>query len=245
MGYPPQQGPYEQQPSNQPNQPYGYSGPQPQYRYQPPTGPPPPPRRNNTVLILLLAIGLPLVLLGGCAAIVMMLASSNDSVVTEPDRPNLTIPKSSQPSSPRSEEAQKPATATVGGTITLEGFEGLKMAVTLTKLVDPATGAQFSEPKAGRRLVAVQLTLKNIGQTVYSDSPTNGAYLIDADDQQYSSSFHDVQEGQGFGGQATINNGDSRKGVIVFEVPKKAKVAKFQFGLNSGFADQKGEWSLG
>ncbi|MEV4287342.1 DUF4352 domain-containing protein [Nonomuraea bangladeshensis] len=256
MGYPPQQpGPYGQ---NQPNQPYGYtSGPQPQYGYQPPTGPPPPPRRNNTVLILMLAIGLPLLLLGGCAALVMTLGSdSRDRLVTEPDLSNLPIPKSAEASPPPAEpqesaqaqesaEAQQPAAATVGQAITLQGFEGLQMEVTLAKLVSKATGDQFSKPKDGNRFVAVQVTLKNVGQKVYSDSPSNGALLIDGEGQQYRSTLHSVQEGQSFGGTATISAGDSRKGMIVFEVPEGAKLAKLQFGLNSGFADQKGEWSLG
>ncbi|MFF4197033.1 DUF4352 domain-containing protein [Nonomuraea sp. NPDC001831] len=254
MGYPtqPPHDPYGQNPQQPygsgpqyPQQSYG-PGPQQQpygYGYQQPT-PPPPPKRSNLGLILALAIGVPLLLLGGCAAIVAVLgdSTSRDRIVTEADSPNASMPATAPSTAPP--RKAEPSTASVGGAITLEGFEGLKMAVTLTKLVDPATAGQYQAPKAGYRLVAVQLTLKNVGPTVYSDSPTNGAVLIDADDQQYQSSFQDVREGQGFGGTATINNGDSRKGVIVYEVPKSAKVVKFQFALNSGFADQKGEWTL-
>jgi hypothetical protein len=86
--------------------------------------------------------------------------------------------------------------------------------------------------------------LANQGVAVYSDSPSNGAVLIDGEGQQFRSTLHQVSEGQSFGGSATINVGDSRKGVIVFEVPEGAKLVKFQFGLNSGFAQQKGEWTL-
>lgn len=32
--------------------------------------------------------------------------------------------------------------------------------------------------------------------------------------------------------------------MVVFEVPESAKLVKLQFALNSGFADQKGEWTL-
>lgn len=251
MGYPQQpQDPYGQQ---QPQQPYGYSGPQPQYGYQPPTGPPPPPRRN-VGLIVLLAVGIPLFLLGGCAALVVVLSpTSRDAVVTEVDSPNLVLPSraptSNQPTEEaKAEEAKKePSTAAVGGAITLQGTDpGLKMTVTVNQLVNPAAPAQdFMKPKTGNRFVAVQVTLANVGQAVYSDSPTNGAMLIDGEGQQYQAAIYDVREGQSFGGSATINAGDSRKGMIVFEVPESAKLAKLQFALNSGFADQKGEWTLG
>ncbi|TMR94342.1 DUF4352 domain-containing protein [Nonomuraea basaltis] len=258
MGYPPQpQGPYGQQ---QPQQPYGYSGPQPAhpgYGYQPPTSPPPPPRRNIG-LIVLLAVGVPLLLLGGCAAVVLVLSgtvTSREALVTEADSPNMVLPSGGPASSapaaestapPVEEAKEQPSTATVGGSLTLEGTDpGLQMTVTVNKLVNPATPAQdFMKPKTGNKFVAVQVTLSNVGQAVYSDAPTNGALLIDGEGQQYRSTFYEVREGQPFGGMATINNGDSRKGVIVFEVPETAKPAKFQFGLNSGFADQKGEWTL-
>jgi hypothetical protein len=271
MGYPPQpQDPYgqsgPQQPYGQsgPQQPYRHIGPQPQpygYGYQPPTSPPPPPQRNLG-LILALAIGIPLLLLGGCAAVVLVLAdtgarTARETLVTEADEPNAVMP-SQQPieSVPPAEESSapsavepkndEPATAAVGGTITLQGMDpGLKVKVTVTKLVNPATPAQdFMKPKAGNRFVAVEVTLENVGEAVYSDAPTNSGILIDGEGQQYRSTFSDVREGQGFGGTATINKGDSRKGVIVFEVPEGAKLAKFQFGLNSGFAQQKGEWTL-
>ncbi|PZG04394.1 DUF4352 domain-containing protein, partial [Nonomuraea aridisoli] len=216
------------------------------------TSPPPPPPQpqRNTGLILLLAIGLPLLLLGGCGAVVMVLANTARETVVEADPPNLVMPSERpETDAPPAEDdvaTPQPSTAAVGGALTLAGNDpGLEMTVTVTKLVDPATGDQFSQPGTGRKLVAVELTLENSGQAVYSDSPTNGAVLIDAEGQQYHSTLHDVQEGQSFGGSATINTGDVRKGVIVFEVPEPARAAKFQFTLNSGFADQTGEWKLG
>lgn len=235
MSYPPNPDqPYGQQP------PYGYG-------YQPPTMPPPaPPKRSNVGLIVLLAVGLPLLLIGGCSAVFLVLGSSSspDTVVTEADsgRPSFSqAPTDQQQASPKKETP----TARVGETISLAGLKELKVAVTLIKVAVPATPAQdFLTPKPGHHYVAVQLTLANEGQTVYSDSPTNGAHLIDAEGQQYSSSFGEVKEGKAFGGSVTMSGGDTRKGVIVFEVPESAKLAKFQFALDSGFADQKGEWVL-
>ncbi|MFC5822317.1 DUF4352 domain-containing protein [Nonomuraea insulae] len=220
-------------------------------------------------LIVLLAVGVPLLLLGGCAAVVMVVfsdaGSSRESVVTEADSPNMVLPSSGPASGPLAVEdgtaQQEPAqqqpteppaqqeqpTAAVGGTITLAGRDpGLQMAVTVNQVVNPASPAQdFMKPKTGNKVVAVQVTLSNVGQAVYNDSPTNGAMLIDGEGQQYRSTYFDVREGQSYGGISTINTGDTRKGMIVYEVPEGAKLAKFQFGLNSGFAQQKGEWTLG
>lgn len=197
-------------------------------------------------------MGLPLLLLGGCAAVVLVLADAGQRpVVTEADPPALVVP-SRQPESnavateaPESAAEAQPSTAAVGGALTLTGIDpGLKMTVTLTKVVNPATPDQYSKPKTGNKLVAIELTLANSGQAVYDDSPTNGATLIDGEGQQFRPTYSDVVEGQAFGGTSTINMGDSRKGVIVFEVPESAQPGKFQFALNSGFADQKGEWAL-
>ncbi|SEH00353.1 protein of unknown function [Nonomuraea solani] len=264
MGYPSQpQGPYGQ---NQPQQqPYGYSGPQPGYGYQPPA-PPPPPRRNIG-LIILLAVGIPLLLMGGCAAIVLVAADTGrEAVVTTADPPNAVLPSKLPESSAPVDKAvetqpaeqpveqpteqqqadQGPSTATIGGSITLAGRDpGLQVAVTVVKLINPATPAEdFLKPKSGNKFVALEVTLQNAGQAVYSDSPTNGATLIDGQGQQYRSTVYRVREGQSFGGSATINTGDIRRGVIVFEVPEAAKLTKFQFALDSGFAEQKGEWTL-
>lgn len=248
MGYPSQpQGPYGQQ---HPQQPYG-SGPQypPGYGYQAPS--PPPPRRSNVGLIVILAVGVPLLLLGGCAAVILMVGDAStqrEALVTTADPPNMVMPSHAPLSSAPSAEAAKeePSTAAVGGALTLTGTDpALKVTVTLNQLFSPATPAQdFMKAKPGKKFVAVQLTLTNTGQAIYSDSPMLGAILIDGEGQQYRASIYDVREGQGFGGSVTINTGDSRKGVLVFEVPESATLAKLQFGLNGGFARQKGEWVL-
>jgi hypothetical protein len=179
--------------------------------------------------------------------VVLVLADTGQRpVVTEADPPALVMP-SRQPESNAVPSAKaQPSTAAVGGALTLAGMDpGLKMTVTLTKVVNPATPDQYSKPKTGNKLVAIELTLANSGQAVYDDSPTNGAALIDSEGQQFRSTYSDVREGQEFGGTSTINMGESRKGVIVFEVPESAQPAKFQFALDSGFADQTGEWALG
>jgi hypothetical protein len=176
--------------------------------------------------------------------------AQNDPALNNPAQNDVAQSPAQQPQGrPQDQERAGQggtSTATIGRPITLQGLEpGLRMSVTVTQVFDPATPAgTFTKPQAGQKFVAVQVRLANVGQAVYDDAPDNGARLIDAQGQQYSSAIARVTEGQGFQGSATINPGDSRMGVIVFEVPRTARPAKFQFALNSGFAAQTGEWAL-
>jgi hypothetical protein len=136
-------------------------------------------------------------------------------------------------------------TAALGDSIDLRGqSEGERMRVTVIELVDPAPSKDdIFTPEAGNKFVAVQIRLENIGSEVYSDSPTNGAVIIDTEDQQFRATFEDTSAGPGFGGSATITVGDKRVGYITFEMPASAKPRIFQFTLSSGFAPETGEWT--
>jgi hypothetical protein len=74
--------------------------------------------------------------------------------------------------------------------------------------------------------------------------PGNGAKLIDVEDQQYDAALNDVALGPSIGSDVKLGPGSTRKGYLVFSVPKKIKLAKFQFTLDSGFAPQSAEWLL-
>jgi len=133
----------------------------------------------------------------------------------------------------------------VGGTLTLAGSDsGLQMAVTLLKVVDPAKAAdKYLAPGKGKRYAAFQVRLANVGDLPYNDSPSNGAAVIDTQDQQFSASILDAVEPEL--GSPRIRPGDQRVGYITFEVPKAAKLRAFQFTLDSGFGPETGEWELG
>ncbi|MFI6511577.1 DUF4352 domain-containing protein [Streptosporangium sp. NPDC050855] len=140
---------------------------------------------------------------------------------------------------------QQGQVAKVGETITVKGRQpGVEVAVTLNRVIDNATSSnQFLQPDPGTRYVAVELTLKNVGRQVYTDSPIMGADLIDTEGQQHRTTLmSDVKEGVPFGGSITVAVGDTRKGLIVFKVPANAKPAKLQFGVM--LSSEKGEWAL-
>ncbi|TYB63871.1 DUF4352 domain-containing protein [Nonomuraea sp. PA05] len=260
MGYPSEpQRPQQEMPPYLGGTEYGGGPP---YGYGPPA--PPPPRRGLG-LVLALAIGVPLLLIGGIAtAWFVLIAPVRDSITSatvapaetrenaEPDAAAPDEPSGGPSDAPAEEPAPggddgDPLTSEPGGTVTLKGMEaGSKMAVTLNRAWSEARPTQDSvQPKPGNRLMAVQLTLTNKGRVTYKDAPMNGAVVIDSEGQQYPFSIAYVEQGQQFHWATTIDPGDSRKGLVVFEVPEGARMTTLQFTLNSGYADQHGEWKLG
>lgn len=92
--------------------------------------------------------------------------------------------------------------------------------------------------------MAVQFLIKNTGTTTYSDSPSNGTKAIDSSDQSFSSTCQETAAGPRFAGTVTLPPGQSGRGFITFEVPKTSQLTLVQFALDSGFANQVGQWSL-
>ena len=136
------------------------------------------------------------------------------------------------------------APAKIGSSITLSGMEDLQMKVTVLKVDQQvASSNEYITPDAGNRYVGVKLKLENVGKTAYNDSPTNGAALVDTKDQSFDADYAEVATPAL--GSPKIAPGDTRVGWITFQVPKKAKLKKFQMTLDSGFADQTGEWMVG
>lgn len=175
------------------------------------------------------------------AALALALTACTGTEVTNsPDDP--TTGSESHGSS----EKTHAAPAGIGDTITLKSSEDdLRLEVTVVKAVASAKPKdEFNVPEPGQRFAAVQIRLKNVGSTTYDDSPGNGAKLIDSEDQQYDETMGEVAHGPSIGSSVTLAPGGSRKGYLVFSVPKKAEIAMFQFALDSGFGPQTGEWLL-
>lgn len=163
-------------------------------------------------------------------------ACAPTEVTSSPDEQPATAPQTQETQGKQ---------AKIGDTITLKGSESeLKLAVTVVKFAQSAKSKdEYSGPEPGERFAAVQITLKNVGSIAYDDSPDNGAKLIDDEDQQYDAGLGEVALGPSLG-SVRLAPGSTRKGYMVFSVPKDAKISKFQFTLDSGFASQSGEWLL-
>jgi hypothetical protein len=171
--------------------------------------------------------------------------AGEDEVTTKPNSPTATKsqPAEKEKSSPK---PSKEEVAKVGDTITLKGMEdGEQLDVTVKKFLDPAKGAdEFNQPESGKKWVAAQFQLVNTGSKVYSDSPSNGAKVADVDGQRFDAWFGEIAAGPAMTSDLNLPKGEKALGWIVFEVPKNSKIVTIQYGMNSGFAEQTGQWKV-
>lgn len=128
----------------------------------------------------------------------------------------------------------------VGDTINID-----TLAVTLTKVIDPATGAdQFTTPDAGNKFVAAEFSIKNTGTQTYHDDANNNVTVIDSSTQAHTSDVNSVSDCTNFNlGEYTLAPGDTESGCVVFQIPQNASVSKAQFLDNEGNGNG-GEWTI-
>jgi hypothetical protein len=171
--------------------------------------------------------------------------SMPSSTVATSAKPNSGSGSSATGAAGKATAKAKPSAAKVGDTIALSGMEGGKADITVVKVVDNPKGAdEFSNPDSGKRFFAVQFRIKDTGSKAYSDSPSNGAKVVDSQGQSYDSDINETKAGQGFPAIVNITPGGSGLGYITFQVPIGAKITQIQFGLDSGMADQTGQWNV-
>lgn len=133
-------------------------------------------------------------------------------------------------------------TAGLGDSITLQTLDGGSIQVTPLSVKDPvSSGNQFITPNAGNRFVGIRVRIRNVGDVLYEDAPSNGAAVVDRDDVEWDASFMDAVEPAL--GTLKITPGDARVGWITFEVGNRAKLRMLQFGADSGFGNA-GQWRL-
>ncbi|MFF4432791.1 hypothetical protein ACFYZ4_26970 [Streptomyces sp. NPDC001513] len=134
-------------------------------------------------------------------------------------------------------------------TISLAGNErGQRLDVTLTQVVDPASPAAGptgeAEADGPDRLLAVRFRLENTGTAVYRDSPAPAAHLLDTTGQRFTGLNDPTTAGVNFPDTVTLDPGGTTEGFVTFRLPQDADPAAVQFALNTGLADDVGQWSL-
>jgi hypothetical protein len=189
-----------------------------------------------------------MVLLRGLAILLTMagIAGCGDaSVMTSPD---VTVAASEgggtaayQPATSVQETAAK-----IGDPIVIRGSkDGSRMKVTVLQVRDPAPAQQYLGPFRGKRLVAVELRLENVGTVVYDEFPSNGGGLVDQAHGSFAAAFKESALSPELSSDLCMIAPNGRLvGWITFEIPKHATLRKFQFVLDSGFGPESGDWNL-
>jgi Domain of unknown function (DUF4352) len=141
-------------------------------------------------------------------------------------------------------------TPTIGTAIKVAGeSSGEKYKVTLTGVVNPATESDgLSLLPAGDILVAVELTVQNVGSGTRNDDVLDDSTLIDSGGHTYaglgSGLEYTVSQCQTFsGGEVTLPPGQSESGCVIFQIPSSAVPARFQYQPDAGFGSLA-EWNL-
>ncbi|WP_031475888.1 DUF4352 domain-containing protein [Streptomyces bicolor] len=172
---------------------------------------------------------------------------SGDEIVDKPKAKASATAGSGDEQEPAAEQSSAaPEVAKVGDTLALKGMEaGSELDATVVKVVDNAKSSdEFFAPEDGKRWIGVQFQLVNTGTKVYSDAPANGAKIADDQGQQFGTVLADITAGPSMSTDVRLKPGAKTLGWVVFEVPKASKAATVTFGMDSGFAEQIGEWKL-
>lgn len=145
--------------------------------------------------------------------------------------------------SPRVHRVPVGRAVTLTGTDPANGTAGLRMAVKVTAIISSAAGrGAYEQPRKGERFAAVRLVLKNVGETEYRDSPTFGAKLVDTSGQGYDPTVATVAAGKAFPRVVRLPHGRVRSGLLVFAIPREARIAHVEYALNAGDAPERAEW---
>lgn len=119
------------------------------------------------------------------------------------------------------------------------------MSVTLTKIVDPAQGAdQYTTPDPGKRFVGAVFKLTGVTGS-FSDDANSDASLQGSNGQTYSPDFSNIAGYTNFNsGQFNISAGDTSIGAVTFQVPTGVKVTKIEWSATGGFGGNPAEWQV-
>jgi hypothetical protein len=136
-----------------------------------------------------------------------------------------------------------PLTGPPGTVYQVTDSSGNVMSVTLTKVIDPAQGAdQFSTPNNGFRFVGVVFTLKGVSGT-FSDDANSDAAVVGANGQSYTADFNSIAGYTNFNnGEFNLTPGQTSVGAVTFQVPVGVKVASVQWG--GQFGSSVATWTL-
>jgi hypothetical protein len=218
----------------------------PEYQQSPPQPPPLPPhrswpRRHKILTALGSGFGLLVVL-------IIVIAATSAPSVTKSSSPATTAAAPATPAQATPTPTPSPTpslSGPVGTVYKVTDGSGNVMTVTLTKVIDPAQGAdQYTTPNNGFRFVGAVFTLSGVSGT-FSDDANNDATLVGSNSQSYTASFSSIAGVTNFNnGEYNLTPGVHSVGAVTFQVPTGVSVSAIQWSGSGGFGGAPATWTL-
>lgn len=171
------------------------------------------------------------------AALAVLSVSCSTGHPAEPGAAGVTTAVSVPPTT-----AVSVPPAHIGDTLQLTRIGQQRIAVTLTRIVDPATVPHgWGDP--GTTYVATELSLTNTGSTTIVGNSNSDVAVVGSDGRDYRADFATVTECQNFlSGWFLLAPGASTTGCVVFALPPDVRPAKVRYTPSSGISRDVGEW---
>ena len=155
-------------------------------------------------------------------------------------QPSESDGPTSQPAS--QQPAPKPP-ARVGETLELARIGDGRIAVTLQRVIEPATVSSFMNDP-GKTYIATELTIRNIGASTIVGDANNDVSVIGSDQHGYRADLATVAECQNFTyGGFLLAPDSSATGCVTFALPPGVSAVRIKYSPSSGLSHDVGEWS--
>jgi hypothetical protein len=133
----------------------------------------------------------------------------------------------------------------VGSTLPVSDSSGTKIKVTVTQMLNPATGANaYATPKTGKYFVGVQLRILNAATTKYQNNANNETTITLGSGHTVKADYNAISGCSNFdNGQVTLSGGASKTGCVTFQVPNGESIATIRYG-NTTFPGTTAQWRV-
>ena len=136
-------------------------------------------------------------------------------------------------------------TGQLGSTLPVSDTGGTQLDVTLTKVINPASGASsYSKPASGKHFVGVKLRVQNQALSTYQNNANNETTITLSSGKTLGANYNPIANCGNFdNGQIKVKSGATITGCVTFQVPKGAKVIRVRYG-NTVFPGVTAQWSI-
>jgi hypothetical protein len=136
-------------------------------------------------------------------------------------------------------------TGQLGSTLLVSDTSGTQLDVTLTKVIDPASGANsYSKPASGKHFVGVKLRVQNQAPSTYQNNANNETTITLSNGKTIHADYNPIANCGNFdNGQIKVKSGATSIGCVTFQVPKGPTVIEVRY-RNTVFPGVTAQWSV-